>query len=638
MVKIGGSEAGDDGEDSSGKPSQEEMIQAYKLIDQSRSRAPHLLAYLNDHPAINANIYAIKQRIKTFRGILEKVERRRKTENPDFGVADVTDALGIRFVTLYKRDMLRVLDILCGLVNRDGKPSAKEFPFARVRKVIIYDSESRVGNDHNVAYSQLCMDAKAIVAQKFDGVDCSILPRDQYSSIHLVVDLPPQGNYGDNDDLPIEIQIRTIFEDAWGQIDHALKYQKERDRTESERARDSDGRLKARLAMLKSMLDTAAQFADQISDDEEESRAQRVDSLPVKASLGGEGHFPGVLERAGVDRATIEEFSNLVKRKHILDEAGDGDGKRQKYVALANDFQASYSRFLAGQSNRPNDSERASDKSPAVLAPKYGYKMEEALCRLLSATEGEVEKAIGIYEQLRAEFGKSLALRFRLGQALMAVKRDEKALEEFKEAEQLAYADFSDDITALPEEDLTYIRVNYPREIGLINYHRANGHAERGETAEQLRCLVNAYDASSKVDPAEVAKLSEKKSRIKLMNVLLFYVTQYYEMAHTSKGPLPAQLRFTLQDVTTKLNEFLVEVDSNKDDVDVNFIDTIAYAHCVQKNYEQARIAAERAIKVLWEPRNDNVVDSETRVRMMRRLSNIRSGRPPSQGIWNSDK
>ena len=94
-----------------------------------------------------------------------------------------------------------------------------------------------------------------------------------YSSIHLVVWCSVLREGGPHE-VPIEIQIRTVFEDAWGEIHHQLWYQPFRGLIGSEGKHD-EMQLKSHLNVLKTFSEGCARYADLIKAQITESSSQK---------------------------------------------------------------------------------------------------------------------------------------------------------------------------------------------------------------------------------------------------------------------------------------------------------------------------------------------------------------------------
>ncbi len=105
----------------------------------------------------------------------------------------INDLIGVRILHVFKNDWFGIHNfILC-----DCKYKTKETPTVYFRKG----------------------DEKSFIAEcKKNGCDAQVHPK-AYRSIHYIIDPYPQKKVAF-----VEIQVRTVFEDGWSEIDHKLRY------------------------------------------------------------------------------------------------------------------------------------------------------------------------------------------------------------------------------------------------------------------------------------------------------------------------------------------------------------------------------------------------------------------------------
>jgi GTP pyrophosphokinase len=152
--------------------------------------------YVTDCLRQVAAVHSIKIRLKDPEHVIEKIIRR-KMEDPslDICVANykdtITDLIGIRALHLFKEDWTQIHDFITSTWELSEKP------VANIRRG---DAESFI--------------------DEFRAKGCEIMEHTfGYRSVHYLVKSQP------TKDLHIvEIQVRTIFEEAWSEIDHRLRY------------------------------------------------------------------------------------------------------------------------------------------------------------------------------------------------------------------------------------------------------------------------------------------------------------------------------------------------------------------------------------------------------------------------------
>jgi len=164
--------------------------------------------------------YAIRTRVKPVKDVIDKVIRKRnnkKGAKPNYEPEDVTDVVGFRVVTLFREDLIEALRLLLQLIKHEGVYVSSS-PFVRneLKESIVYTT-ARVGDPEAITSRLLTVFADAQFPLKESDIKEVATG---YSSIHLI----PWVKYDEFRKMPIEVQIRTVFEDAWGEVDHKLRY------------------------------------------------------------------------------------------------------------------------------------------------------------------------------------------------------------------------------------------------------------------------------------------------------------------------------------------------------------------------------------------------------------------------------
>ena len=145
----------------------------------------------------NANIvHSVKSRIKDRDHLRDKVIRKWSEEDPinAFNLFEkITDLAGVRVLHLYQDQFPKIHEEILDKVNKQ-----KDWVLVEEPKAYTWDPESK---------------------QFFEALGISAHIKDSYyTSVHYVVrprlDSP----------LCCEIQVRTLFEEIWGEVDHTLNY------------------------------------------------------------------------------------------------------------------------------------------------------------------------------------------------------------------------------------------------------------------------------------------------------------------------------------------------------------------------------------------------------------------------------
>jgi len=141
-------------------------------------------------------VHSIKYRLKESDHLLEKIVRKRNDDETRVITAknyrnEITDLIGIRALHLFKEDWLSVHD---------------------------YIKETWELSESPVAYVRSGDSEKIIEYYRQNG--CEVREhRFGYRSVHYLISSSP-----DRERYVIEIQARTVFEEAWGEIDHVMSY------------------------------------------------------------------------------------------------------------------------------------------------------------------------------------------------------------------------------------------------------------------------------------------------------------------------------------------------------------------------------------------------------------------------------
>ncbi len=130
-------------------------------------------------------IHNIQTRLKTPQSIMKKMGRKGLVPSIQLIREELTDVAGIRVICPYVEDIYRMSDLLCA---QDG--------------------------------------VKCIATKDFIKT-----PKESgYRSLHLVVTVPVRFSDGEQQ-VPVEIQIRTIAMDFWASLEHELRYKSDTELT-----------------------------------------------------------------------------------------------------------------------------------------------------------------------------------------------------------------------------------------------------------------------------------------------------------------------------------------------------------------------------------------------------------------------
>lgn len=170
-------------------------------------------------------IHSIKFRLKDPSHLRDKLERKAKkgiNVVPETLSKEVTDLVGVRILHLYQDQFT---DIHSEITK---KVMSGDWAFGEPPKAYTWDPETK---------------------SFFDQLGITTEVKDSYyTSVHYLV------KPNNNSDLCCEIQVRTLFEEIWGEIDHAINYPHQ---TDSIACREQ-------LRVLSKLVSTGTRLSDSI--------------------------------------------------------------------------------------------------------------------------------------------------------------------------------------------------------------------------------------------------------------------------------------------------------------------------------------------------------------------------------------
>lgn len=153
------------------------------------------------HPSVRVDgksvIHSLKRRLKDKLHLKEKIERKtseKRIISPDNVFSEITDLAGVRILLLFQSDFSTIDKSIRARI------SGGDWVLSERPKAFTWDPEA---------------------TEFFQKFDLDVTTRDtNYTSVHYL--LKPRL------DAPVccELQVRTLFEEIWGEIDHMINYPK----------------------------------------------------------------------------------------------------------------------------------------------------------------------------------------------------------------------------------------------------------------------------------------------------------------------------------------------------------------------------------------------------------------------------
>lgn len=139
-------------------------------------------------------IHTLKYRMKDPSHLGDKIVRMGDRYQPDIGLlGNITDLVGVRVLHLYQDDLPAIHKFIMDMI--------KQKEWRLVEKPVAYSWDPELDD----FFKSLSLKVK--------------IKDSHYTSIHYVVS--PANN---DAKIACEIQVRTLFEEIWGEIDHAINY------------------------------------------------------------------------------------------------------------------------------------------------------------------------------------------------------------------------------------------------------------------------------------------------------------------------------------------------------------------------------------------------------------------------------
>lgn len=330
----------------------------------------------------NIPIYLTRCRLKSAESVYLKTKRKKITD-----LSSITDYVGIRVLCLYEKDIYDVHEFLLGLFSKK-------------------DYELDTVNIFN--WDPHCADAlEGPLTSTFPGTKGSRLKKKSgYKSIHYIL----CRRLGKNSQFFMEIQLRTLLQDVWGELEHALSYKKG----------EIHPHIKKSFLLLARDLETNDILMSHLRDISEKEISGENYSNDKAGPRVYFNYEPDLLP---------DVFSGALAKEY------------QKYTEVMNDinYQKRETRIESvkgalEQYNYILDNVPAS----ALKGAKFRYwdEMERAF---LAFCECKYFESLEIYNRLLPLYPKHYCIKFRIGEIYLIKGEVEKALAAFDDGELLIH-------------------------------------------------------------------------------------------------------------------------------------------------------------------------------------------------------
>jgi len=542
---------------------------------------------------IEAACYALRIRIKEKAKVVEKVERKRK-EKPDYDVFSMTDIIGVRLIALFRAELPDLLGKTLRLIQHESDIRPNPFVKESLEETIVYTADATNASFNVLLKTYMSQYGITFVEEYSDK---------GYSSLHLVCRLDHQLDFAavPGYAIPVEIQIRSVFEDAWGEIDHKYGYSA-RSGKELTFA-DAQAALEPHFPVLKKFTDACAAYADTIRDMALGARAAETNIGKV-ISVESDGDVLVRFQQLAVPQALIDEY---VKGRELRDTCGTGKNphRAEEYINAAKHF--------------ADLTQRAAQELKEGTAHLFSYytQMNFAFCLLSSGLPAAVRESIAVYARISRSFPAYPLVRFRLAQAYSKVGMTDEAIQLFEQVrreEQTIAAACTNSgqwPDYLPLTDHNHISSTLPKLLGYSYWVRAVHETPEESLEEQKADLMLAYSRTAQ-------GLSVKPGDKDLANNLACYALDY--LARESNDEFAKLLHCELVGYIQILENDIEHCE------DIDILDTLLQAYNANGHHKEALQVADKLSQLLLGA--DLVDDTPTKSITNRVIQTLANARP----------
>lgn len=536
---------------------------------------------------LTTGCYAYKFRVKNKEDLLAKKQRKLE-EKPQYKITDITDVIGVRLVTLFKGEMLTVFANLIDLLSAptDGSPLQQAIP----EEIIVYKGDSALDDFAN--------EFKAIAKAHFKTAQVKVeTSREKYSSIHVICrHASPVDEVIVNSkpyQLPIEIQIRTVFEDAWGEIDHKYGYVV-REGKDAGKPINNFQHIKGHLKVLKDFCDASMEYAECIRKEALPEVLDLTSGITKTVSVESDEDVLDRFRKIGMNESFIGRYVEARKlRDRAAEEiAGPQDGRasaEQTYLQAAESF-GELMQELA-----PGDTAATLKDGPRLAY--YYCAMNEGLCLMSTNIPENVNAAVDKYHFIETHYKRYPLAKMRLGQALGKVGKIDEAIEMLRSGDQL-FRQLGEKSLAnnswndhLPKPDYEHMLYTLPKILGFTLWKKTQ---LSGAITQQDKADLY-FEAYITTQACFLAQNIEKKKLLDVYNNMLYYCIGF---AFTA-APDDRRLDAIKAEIPTLL-EKLINGMQGIDQMSIEDLDTVFRAYAWlgdSKAKELATILIQRCLR-----------------------------------------
>jgi ppGpp synthetase/RelA/SpoT-type nucleotidyltranferase/tetratricopeptide (TPR) repeat protein len=446
-----------------------------KHLDVARHVEINLAAFLRAKPEIVSVCYAIKHRVKKLDRISTKMTERNISEP-----GGLHDICGFRLTTYFQSDIPGAVQSILDAIEKGGEGINPFLPDGPVSVVI---NTSRTENDP-LAISR---ETEDIVKRSKLQPTLEVRTRPTgYSSVHIVA-WAMSKHEEKVDQLAVEVQVRSVFEDIWGEIDHRLRYGSQRGNLGVSWGRH--------LNVFKALIDGIIQYVDVIKRDANESQPTAPNVARDTKPLATPASLLKVLE------GLPTEIFKRVEKAYVLWGLADKERQNGKNPGLLREAADEFQGILEDFSGEPSDNKALADDLI------YSAQAERAYLLMFTGDSVDLSEAAHIYEEILKTRPQDATALFRQG----IVRRLQYRLDESEDL-------ISQALAAIEQGTDQYInKQHWGYDMARLNLAMTRWRIYL--SAKKNEKLRSAFDLAKSV----LESPADPSNRIRAVNDLLYY-------------------------------------------------------------------------------------------------------------------
>ena len=338
---------------------------------------------LNARDETGLPVYSIKSRVKNPESAYLKTKRKNYTS-----LDQITDYAGIRILCLFERNIYEINKFLLHYLKKDN---------LTIIELKVFNFDADAFDKIKCETDSLCLaDCLKPLVEKKSG----------YKSLHYLVATQIVGK-----EIKIEMQLRTLLQDVWGELEHSLSYKRG----------GIHPHIKKSFELLSQDLqttDTLMEHLKDINEKEENGERYSKDKSGPRYYLDYEDDL---LPQAftGHLKEEYEAYHVFVKGINFRDRAN-----YSLNVTKAKEYYDVIAKKITAMDLRDSNL-------------YYWHEMENAYYLFC---EAQYDEALVIYTNVMKKHPEKYCLHFRVGELYMKMGEVEKALAEFDESERIIAA------------------------------------------------------------------------------------------------------------------------------------------------------------------------------------------------------